>query len=99
MKVQSRVLVVALGLVTMLAALEAAHGGTAGRVDMETLRTPFYIPEGDAFVRHNGNRFNNRPLYCNQISAIVVAGDRPLIRFGNGLGAGRHVHGGAGSRR
>ena len=61
-----------------------AHGGTAGRVDMETLHTPLYIPEGDAFVRHNGDRFNNRPLYCNQISAIVVAGDRPLIRFGNG---------------
>ena len=59
-------LVVALGLVTMLAPQEAAHGGTAGRVDMETLHTPLYTPEGDAFVRHNGDRFNNRPLYCNQ---------------------------------
>lgn len=31
-------------------------------------------------MRHNGARFNNRPLYCNQISGIVVTGDKPLIR-------------------
>jgi hypothetical protein len=54
-------------------------------VDPETLRTPIYSPEGDAFVRRNGDRFNNRPLYCNQTSAIVVAGDRPLIRFGGSV--------------
>ncbi len=53
-------------------------------MDPETLRTPVYTPEGSAIVRHNGDRFNNRPLYCNQTSAIVVARDRPLIRFGNG---------------
>ena len=73
-----------LGLAVVLAAQGAARGGTAGRVDPETLRTPLYTPEGPAFVRHNGDRFNNRPLYCNQTSAIVVAGDRPLVRFGNG---------------
>ena len=78
-------IVLVFGLVVMaIMHQSAAHAGTAGRVDMETLRTPIYVPEGDAFVRHNGDRFNNRPLYCNQISAIVVAGDRPLIRFGNG---------------
>ncbi len=60
------------------------HAGPTGRVDPATLRTPFYSAEGDAFVRHNGDRFNNRPLYCNQVSAIVVAGDRPLLRFGEG---------------
>ena len=51
---------------------------------MDALRTPLYIVEGEAFVRHNGEHFNNRPLYCNQISAIVVAGDKPLLRFGSG---------------
>jgi hypothetical protein len=56
-----------------------------GRVDPETLREAVYSPEGDAFVRRNGDRFNNRPLYCNQTSAIVVAGDRPLIRFGGSV--------------
>jgi hypothetical protein len=74
-----------LGLWAGVAVLGAARGGTVGRVDPETLRTPLYVAEGDAFVRHNGDRFNNRPLYCNQISAIVVAGDRPLVRFGQGV--------------
>ena len=62
----------------------AGQAGPAGRVDLDTLRTPLYTAEGDAFVRHNGGRFNNRPLYCNQIPAIVVAGDLPLLRFGSG---------------
>lgn len=62
----------------------AAYGGPVGRVDPNTLRTPNYEVAGDAFVRHNGDRFNNRPLYCNQVSAIVVAGDRPLVRLGQG---------------
>jgi hypothetical protein len=62
----------------------AARGGSVGRMDADALRVPLYQAEGDAFVRHNGDRFNNRPLYCNQLSAIVVAGDRPLVRFGNG---------------
>ncbi len=60
------------------------QAGTAGRVDLEALRQPIYTVDGDAFVRHNGERLNNRPLYCNQIPAIVVAGDRPLVRFGSG---------------
>jgi len=71
-------------LLTLALTVAAETTFAAGRVDPETLRTPIYHPEGDAFVRHNGDRFNNRPLYCNQISAIVLAGDRPLIRFGNG---------------
>jgi hypothetical protein len=73
-----------LGLAAALLAQSAERAGGAGRVDLETLRTPIYTPEGTAIVRHNGDRFNNRPLYCNQTSAIVVAGDRPLIRCGNG---------------
>jgi hypothetical protein len=79
-------LCIALLLACVVARLvpSAARAGTAGRMDPATLRTPVYRPEGQAFVRHNGERFNNRPLYCNQINAIVVAGDRPLIRFGSG---------------
>ena len=61
-----------------------AHAGSVGRTDPATLEKPLYTVEGDALVRHNGDRFNNRPLYCNQTSAIVIAGDRPLVRFGNG---------------
>ena len=61
----------------------ALWAGPAGAVNMDDLRTPLYTVDGDAFVRHNGGRFNNRSLYCNQIPAIVVAGDRPLLRFGN----------------
>jgi hypothetical protein len=60
------------------------QAGTTGRVDLDTLRQPIYTVDGDAFVRHNGERYNNRPLYCNQIPAIVVAGDKPLVRFGSG---------------
>ena len=75
---------ISLGLVCLAAvAQDAAWAGTAGRVEAEMLLKPAYYAEGDAFVRHNGDRFNNRPLYCNQLSAIVVAGDRPLVRFGN----------------
>jgi hypothetical protein len=78
-----RQVVVVLGLAAALV-VQTARGGTVGLVDMETLRTPLYNAEGDAFVRHNGDRFNNRPLYCNQTTAIVVTGDRPLVRYGNG---------------
>ncbi|MGA2499972.1 MAG: DUF4450 domain-containing protein, partial [Tepidisphaeraceae bacterium] len=77
-------IVMLLAFALLLGAASTAHGGSQGRVDMEMLHTPIYSPEGQAIVRHNGDRFNNRPLYCNQISAIVVAGDRPLIRFGSG---------------
>ena len=61
-----------------------ARAGSTGRTDPGMLRAPLYDAEGTAIVRRNGERFNNRPLYCNQLSAIVLAGDRPLVRFGNG---------------
>jgi hypothetical protein len=76
---------IVLALAAALMTESTALAGRMGRVDPETLRTPIYSPEGDAFVRRNGDRFNNRPLYCNQTSAIVVAGDRPLIRFGGSV--------------
>jgi len=45
--------------------------------------TPTYSVEGDALVRHNGDRYNNRPLYCNQIRGVVLAGDKPFFRLGS----------------
>ncbi|MCX7046360.1 MAG: DUF4450 domain-containing protein, partial [Candidatus Sumerlaeota bacterium] len=70
---------------TLLAmAVATAQAGSIGRANLETLVTPLYTVEGDALTRHNGERFNNRPLYCNQLPAVVVAGDRPLLRFGSG---------------
>ena len=44
-----------------------------------------YAVEDGAFVRRNGERLNNRPLYANQMTAVVVGGDRPLLRFGLGV--------------
>ena len=67
-----------------LSAAIVARGVHAGSVDPERPGLAIYSAEGRAFARRNGDRFNNRPLYCNQIGAIVVAGDRPLVRFGNG---------------
>jgi hypothetical protein len=52
--------------------------------DLSKLQTPMYTVEGGSFVRRNGDRYNNRPLYCNQINAAVLAGDRPLLRVGRG---------------
>ncbi len=60
-----------------------AVAGTYGRVDPETLRTPIYTAEKGAFVRRNGDRFCNRPLYCHNAQAIVLAGDRPFLLLGN----------------
>jgi hypothetical protein len=70
--------------ITNLLILMAASvmAGPVGRVDMSTLQTPLYTVEDGAFVRHNGDHFGNRPLYCNQISAMVLAGDRPVVRLG-----------------
>ena len=67
-----RVLVlVALGAAPLLPAMDAPP--------------PVYSVEAGAFVRHNGERFNNRPLYANQLTAVVVGGERPLLRFGLGV--------------
>jgi hypothetical protein len=60
-----------------------AFAGTYGRVDPETLRTPVYTVEDGAFTRRNGDRYCNRPLYCHNAQAIVLAGDRPFLLLGN----------------
>lgn len=60
------------------------HTPVGGRLDADMFVKASYEAEGNAFVCHNSKRFNNRPLYSNQSPALVITGDRPLIRFGNG---------------
>ncbi|HUB26585.1 MAG TPA: DUF4450 domain-containing protein, partial [Tepidisphaeraceae bacterium] len=66
-----------------------AHAASVGRVDLDSLRTPIYTVDGGSFVRHNGDRYCNRPLYCNQLSAVVLAGDKPFVR----LASGKYING------
>jgi hypothetical protein len=60
------------------------QAGRIESVDYAALRTPVYAVEGDAFVRHNGERYCNRPLYCNQIAAVALGGDKPYVLVGGG---------------
>jgi hypothetical protein len=55
-----------------------------GRPDLDLFKTPIYTVEGTAFVSRNGDRYSNRPLYCNQVSGVVLGGDRPYAMFGGG---------------
>jgi hypothetical protein len=68
---------------TLTAMAATAFAGRQGRVDLSTLQTPIYTVEGDAFVRHNGDRYSNRPLYCNHIYAIAIGGDKPYMLLGS----------------
>jgi len=65
-----------------------AATGFAGRqeqpIDLSKLDTPLYTVEGDAFVRHNGDRYCNRPLYCNHTYAVALGGDKPYAMVGDG---------------
>jgi hypothetical protein len=79
-------LVLSTGLRTLvrgIPGIRTGFAGTYGRVDMETLRTPVYTVENGAFTRRNGDRYGNRPLYCHNSQAIVLAGDRPFLLLGN----------------
>jgi hypothetical protein len=40
---------------------------------------PLYSVSGDAIIRVNGDRLNNRPLYCLPEPALAMAGDRPFV--------------------
>jgi hypothetical protein len=62
----------------------SALAGRQERVDMSTLVTPVYTVDGDGFVRHNGDRYSNRSLYCNHIYAAAFGGDKPVVLLGNG---------------
>ncbi len=70
---------------TLAATAATALAGKQGRIDLATMVTPNYTVEGDAFVIHNGKRYSNRPLYCNHIYAIVLAGDKPSVMVGKQL--------------
>ncbi|MFT3789420.1 MAG: DUF4450 domain-containing protein [Tepidisphaeraceae bacterium] len=61
-----------------------ASAGLTDGPNLDRLQTPIYAIDGDALVRHNGDRFNNRPLYGSQVTFAVLTGDRPLVRFGTG---------------
>jgi hypothetical protein len=79
-------LVLSTGLRTLvrgIPGIRTGYAGTYGRVDMDTLRTPLYTVEDGAFTRRNGDRYSNRPLYCHNAQAIVLAGDRPFLLLGN----------------
>jgi hypothetical protein len=57
--------------------------GAAGAADLPNVPTTV---ENGAFVRRNGNYFNNRPLYCSHGNPAnpyywVLTGDRPLVRM------------------
>ena len=73
-------------MVAAILALPAATG-FAGRqeqpIDLAALQTPLYTVEGHAFVRHNGDRYCNRPLYCNHNFAVALGGDKPLAMAGD----------------
>ena len=46
------------------------------------MEKPVYEVEGDAFVRHDGDSYCNRPLYSNQIYAAAIGGDKPYCVAG-----------------
>ena len=68
----------------ILSGAAPVFAGRMGAIDLDDYRTPVYTVDGDAFVRHNGDRYANRPLYCNHISAVVLAGDKPYAMVGTG---------------
>lgn len=40
----------------------------------------YYQAEGNAIVSYNSDRYNNRPLFCNNTAMFVLAGDKPLVK-------------------
>lgn len=55
--------------------------GSAGNVGTDggpgVLPGLIYHPEGDAIVVRNGTRWDNRPLYCNARTMLIMAGEMP----------------------
>jgi hypothetical protein len=64
-------------------AATAFAGRQENPVDLSKLDIPIYTVEGDAFVRHNGDRYCNRPLYCNHTYAVAFGGDKPYTMVGD----------------
>lgn len=42
-----------------------------------------YSISGDAVTRLNGDRLNNRPLYCHHMPAMAMGGERPMVFLAN----------------
>jgi hypothetical protein len=61
------------------ASLPAAPGGNA--LKTSGAQKGVYSAEGGSIIAHGLKRYHNRPLYCNQLQAVVLAGDLPHIRF------------------
>ena len=68
--------------VLLAATATSAHAGRQGRPDLTKMQTPVYDVQGDAFVRHNGDSYCNRPLYSNEIYAAAIGGDKPYCVAG-----------------
>ncbi len=67
-------------LAAFAATATTAFAGRQGRVPLDTMVTPLYTVEGDAFIRHNGAHYSNRSLYCSHIYAAAFGGDKPVLR-------------------
>ncbi len=87
MKTTSIAILGALGC--LLGLTQSAHAGPTNGPDLQKLQTPIYRVDGTSFVRENGGRLNNRPLYGNQVYYVTLAGDRPMLRVG-----GANIHNG-----
>ncbi len=79
----SKMLRIAAVVASMVSLISPAFAGRQGRVDLGKMETPNYTVDGDAFVGHNGQHYNNRPLYCSHIYAIVLSGDKPYCQVGD----------------
>lgn len=42
--------------------------------------TIYHVEDG-TYVRHNGDRYHNRPLYGANLPSVLLAGDKPHVRF------------------
>lgn len=73
----------------LLACAANVSAGPTNGPDFSKLQTPIYRVDGTSFVRDNGGRLNNRPLYGNQVYYVTLAGDRPMLRVG-----GANIHNG-----
>jgi hypothetical protein len=72
-------------LALLLATLATAWAGRQEQpIDLSKLQTPVYAVAGDALIRHNGDRYCNRPLYCLHTPAVALAGDKPCAMVGSG---------------
>ena len=60
-----------------------AFAGKQPHLNLAAVKVPTYTVEGDAIIKHDGDRYLNRPLYCRHIYAAVLAGDKPYGILGD----------------